>query len=290
LALVSSADGERVERGVSSPPGTRLRFGLLCDSTILETWHAQILHALLALDGVQLSLVVLNAAPDLPRKWAKPHQLRPRTFLYRAYRDFLFRPQANQPRDLAWLLTRVPALRCKATKVGQYSQYFQEHDVSTIRSYGLDFMMRFGFNIIRGDILQAARFGIWSFHHDDEQKYRGGPPCFWEIYNGDPLTGVILQRLTTKLDAGVVLRKGYFPTDFSSYQKSYDRAVLGSVGWPAAVCTDILNGSAEYVDGDPSDTRAPIYHDPHNREMIRFLCRTTSSALSGVWTRLQHLD
>lgn len=262
----------------------------MCDTTTLETWHAQIVDALLGLDGVQLSLVVLNAAPELPRNWGKLTRLRPRSFLYRAYRDFMFRPRANQPRDMAWLLTRVPVLRCKATKVSQYSQYFQEHDVSTIRSYGLDFIMRFGFNIIRGDILQAARFGIWSFHHDDEQKYRGGPPCFWEIYNGDRVTGVLLQRLTSKLDAGIVLRKGFFETDFSSYEKSYDGAVLGSVGWPAAVCTDILNGSAAYVDGNPSDSRAPIYHDPHNREMIRFMYRTTSSAIGRVWKRLEHLD
>jgi hypothetical protein len=252
----------------------------MCDSTRLEAWHAHIVRALVALESVQLSLLVLNAAPDRPNNWRKFTRLGPRTFLYRLYRDFVFHPKAIQPVDTACLLSGVPARSCKVTNVGRYSQYFHDQDVSTIRSYDLDFIVRFGFNIIRGDILKVARFGIWSFHHDDEQKYRGGPPCFWEIYNGDPVTGVILQRLTSRLDAGVVLRKGYFQTDFGSYENSFDRAVLGSVGWPAAVCTDILNDSAAYVHGEPSDTTAPIYHDPDNREMIRFLCRTRSSARS----------
>ena len=256
---------------------TRLRFGILCDGATLELWHARIVQKLLELDGVELSLVVLNAAPDRPQTtWAKLTRLRPRTFVYRVYRDFMFRPHAIGPSDMDRLLTGVPALTCRVTTAGKYSQYFLQHDVAIIRSYGLDFMMRFGFNIIRGDILHAARFGIWSFHHDDEQKYRGGPPCFWEIYAGDLQTGVLLQRLTSRLDAGIVLRKGYFDTDFRSYQESFDRAVLGSVGWPAEVCTDILNGSAAYIDGAPSSTTAPIYHDPHNREMLHFLCRTTS--------------
>jgi hypothetical protein len=246
----------------------------MCDSTRLETWHARIVEALLGLDGVELALVVLNAAPDQTKNGMNFMRLRPRTLLYRVYRTYLFRPQALQRRDTDRLLAGVPTLTCKVMKVGRHSQHFQLHDVSTIRNYDLDFILRFGFNIIRGEILQAARLGIWSFHHDDEQKYRGGPPCFWEIYNRDPVTGVILQRLTSRLDAGIVLRKDFFATDFHSYPKSFDRAVLGSVGWPAAVCTDILNGNAAYIDGHPSDTRAHIYHDPDNAEMFRFMCGT----------------
>ena len=37
------------------------------------------------------------------------------------------------------------------------------------------FMLRVGFNIIRGEILNVPKYGVWSFHHDDEVKYRGGP-------------------------------------------------------------------------------------------------------------------
>jgi len=86
-------------------------------------------------------------------------------------------------------------------------RYFNAEDVATINKKDLDFILRFGFNIIRGEILNAARYGVWSFHHDDERKYRGSPPGFWELYYRDPVTGSILQRLTDRLDGGIVLKR-----------------------------------------------------------------------------------
>ena len=257
----------------------------MCDRTIFEMWQAEIVHALLRVAGVELALVILNAEPESPSAWARVMRLRRRSLLYRAYRDFGFRPLANRPTDMGWLLTSAPVLTCKVTEVGRYSQHFNERDVSAIESFGLDFVMRFGFNIIRGDILNVARFGIWSFHHGDEQKYRGGPPCFWEIYNGDPVTGVILQRLTATLDGGIVLRKGYFETDPGSYVRTFDRAVLGSVQWPAEVCRDILSGSAAYVGGEQSDTSAPIYRHPSNRQMIGFAFGMMAHRISRLRAR-----
>jgi len=73
-------------------------------------------------------------------------------------------------------------------------------------------MIRFGFNILRGDILTVARYGIWSYHHGDNDFYRGGPAYFWEVYEGNPISGAILQVLTEELDAGKVLCKGFFAT------------------------------------------------------------------------------
>jgi hypothetical protein len=41
---------------------------------------------------------------------------------------------------------------------------------------------------------------VWSYHHGDNEFYRGGPPHFWELYEKAPLSGVILQVLTEELD------------------------------------------------------------------------------------------
>ena len=84
----------------------------------------------------------------------------------------------------------LPVLSCKATLRGKYSQYFTDGDVAAIRAHNLDFIIRFGFNIIRGEILRTAKYGVWSYHHDDLNKYRGSPACFWELYFGDPVTPV----------------------------------------------------------------------------------------------------
>jgi hypothetical protein len=129
---------------------------------------------------------------------------------------------------------------------------------------------RLAFGIVRGEILRAPRHGVWSFHHDDEMRYRGGPPAFWEIYRGDPDTGVVLQRVTERLDGGVVLRKRAFDTVLHSYTRNWDVGLFGCAAWPADVCRDLVAGKDEYLDAAPSASTAPIFPAPSNREMLRF--------------------
>ena len=95
-----------------------------------------------------------------------------------------------------------------------------DDDIDLIKSYKLDFIIRFGFGIIKGEILKIPKYGVWSFHHGDEKKIRGGPYCFWEIYNSEPTTGFLLQKLTNRLDGGVVLKKGFLKTQGYSFKKN----------------------------------------------------------------------
>ena len=89
---------------------------------------------------------------------------------------------------------------------------FPPEAVDAVKAANLDVVVRCGFNILRGDILNSARYGVWSFHHGDNDFYRGGPAFFWEVYEDNPLSGVILQVLNEQLDAGFVLCKGIFST------------------------------------------------------------------------------
>ena len=73
-------------------------------------------------------------------------------------------------------------------------------------------MIRGGTGILKGEILKICKNGIISFHHGDNEFYRGSPPGFWEIINKEIRTGFIIQRLSEELDNGEVLFKGYFAT------------------------------------------------------------------------------
>ena len=123
---------------------------------------------------------------------------------------------------------------------------------------------------MRGEILSIARYGVWSFHHADEEKYRGSPAGFWEIYHGDPVTGAILQRLTERLDGGIVLRRGYLKTVDYSYVRNIYSVYHESATWPALVCQDIRNGGTTAVNGSPSGSTAPVYYPPGNLQLLRF--------------------
>lgn len=170
-------------------------------------------------------------------------------------------------------LKQVASIRCNPIVKGKYSQYFSKEDVEIIKNYNLDFILRFGFGIVRGEILDVARYGVWSFHHDDENKYRGAPPCFWEMYYGDPVTGAILQRLTDRLDGGIVLKKGFFKTHSTTYVKNRDTIYFISSSWPAQVCIDIQNGVADYINGKPSISSAPVFVNPNNFQVLYFFVK-----------------
>ena len=254
-----------------------LRCAIMCSGTELPAWQARCVKELLAVDGVELALLIV---PDIPpaaarsplRKLKNLRRLQGRLWSYYNRRiDAL--AKARYPTDLSRILGEIPRLKCRVLKKGKFSEYFTESDVSAIRAYHLDFIVRFSFNIIRGDILNVSRYGVWSFHHGDIEKYRGGPPCFWEIYFDEPFTGVTLQRLNERLDGGIVLRIERFPTIQSSYLRNRDAAHFLGVSWPADLCRSLLAGQSGHLHDPPTVSSAPVLRLPSNRAMLIFFLR-----------------
>jgi len=102
----------------------------------------------------------------------------------------------------------------KKSKSGFVFKYSNE-DISKIKKFDLDILIRGGSGILRGDILNLCRFGILSLHHGNNDINRGGPPGFWEVYHRIPDTGFIIQKLCDELDGGEVFVKGSIPTSTS---------------------------------------------------------------------------
>lgn len=192
---------------------------------------------------------------------------------YYLYCRRFHRPLSTRPVDISALAEGTPTLTCTTRRKGRYSRYFEPGDVEAIRRHELDFILRFAFGIVRGEVLRVPKYGIWSFHHDDEKRYRGGPPCFWEIAHRDDVTGAMLQRITDRLDGGIVLRRGHFRTIKYSYAENLDNVYLESALWPAQVCAGIANGDTRALEAEPSraEELAPIHRNPGNLQTARFL-------------------
>ena len=173
------------------------------------------------------ALVVLNQAPPPQRgRFAKLWSDR-RYTLHVAYNrldDWLFRPQpdAFASKDATELLAGVPIIRVMPSQA-KHSDVIENPDLATIRSHDLDVLIRLGFRILKGGILHAARFGVWSYHHGDNPLNRRGPSAFWEVIDGRPVTGSILQILTEDLDNGYVLYRSYTATDPVSVNRTRHR-------------------------------------------------------------------
>ena len=180
-------------------------------------------------------------------------------------------------------------ITCHVTRKGRFSEYFSEEDVQRIRSYNLDFIVRFGFGIVRGEIHGAARYGIWSYHHDDERVYRGSPPCFWPIYDNRPTSGAVLQRLTDRLDGGVILRHGTFATQ-PSYSTNLKTVYGGCVDWIRSAALQVKLGDLITVSAQPSPTTARISYSPGPISMLNFLGRGVFRTVLRQFRRLLYHD
>lgn len=95
------------------------------------------------------------------------------------------------------------------------SDVFNKEDTDIVKHYNLDVILKHEFNTIGGDILNAAKYGIWSFHHGDNSIDRVGPAGFWEIASKQPVVSVTLLQLTPESDDDLVIDKAHYSKHWS---------------------------------------------------------------------------
>lgn len=280
-----------VSSNATRPP---LRVGVMLDDMSPIAFFAAILEQVARSNHSRLCAVVLNGAPS---QAAPPRGDGRLGALLRLVRDRERRKKLAWTLYLRWDEKRFPAtaslfrpvdcspLFDEAERIvtvpltSRFTHRFDEPTVRRLRELDLDVILRFGFNIIRGEILDAARYGIWSYHHGDNEYYRGGPPHFWELYEAHPCSGALLQVLREELDAGFVLDRVIAATEagisvsrnrLAPYLASLHLVIralhdLHEFGWDHLL--ERAPGSVSY------QGKRRIYRTPSNREMAAFIGR-----------------
>lgn len=258
-----------------------IRVGILCNGTTFERWQAEAIRHAMNVPGVEICvLIIKEEVPKAPIGfWEKLRDRNWSTALYRRYRQHTFRPGAMTGEDLSPILGNLPRVMVvPGTFKGR--ERFTRTDLDKIRDHRPDVLLRFGFNILEGEILDLPSYGVWSFHHGDPTKFRGGPPGLWEIIQDEPVTGAILQRLTEQLDAGRILREGWFPTIDHSLTETVDTVLMHAAIWPAQVMRAILFGDSRAADGRVCVSPGPIHRYPSNTKFIGFLAKQALNKLA----------
>ncbi len=254
-----------------------LRFGLMINSFEVEQWQFDSIRQLLDAGHIP-GLIILNASSSKQRSIRDKLKSYPwKRMLFKLWYRFCFRPKAKEKHDLRTIIAETKIISAKTTQKGT-RQYFDESDIQHIRSHQLDFILRYGFNIIGGDILKAAKWGVWSFHHDDERIIRGGPPGFYEVYHKHITNGVILQQLTDRLDGGIILQRISLPVIKHSWKAQLDQIYMKSAYLPSRAAKLIQFGQ---LCPTLSKSKAPIYKPPTNSIMLLF-------GLKMFWRRIAY--
>lgn len=268
-----------------APP---LRVGILVESFHQPAWVERALGGVVSSPHADLALVVRRADPEpgqgrekdpprLVRLWRKRRLVLP--VLYARLDQRLF-PLESDPFalvDIEPLLVGSPVIEV-APRETRFSDFFSDADADAIAAYRLDVAVRFGFRILRGRALEIARYGVWSWHHGDNFVNRGGPPGFWEVMEGAPATGSVLQILTEELDAGKVLYRSWSRTDPHSVRRNRNGYYWKSAAFLRRALERLhAQGGPVLVESAEADAWRPyshrLYRVPTNRETIRGLAR-----------------
>lgn len=160
------------------------------------------------------------------------------------------------------------------------SDFGQELPESVVNDYcpDLDFLVRFGFGIIRGSVLDAPEYGVFSYHHGDLREYRGRPAGFWEFMQDADTIGVTLQQLTDELDGGGVIQIKEFEINHgATYQDVLRTAYLGSVNMLSEAVASIHTN--EFSPAEPSNV-GELYTAPGWRTTLRYGWKNSRRRLS----------
>lgn len=248
-----------------------LRIGLLLDSTNVSSWVHESIISLQKMPEVELVVAIVNQSSGLSKNSYK-------TFLYRTLRNVdrkLMRLSGDPFSKKKLNLQQIPVIKVLPEQTA-FSDRFPSEAIDQIKPFHIDIFLRFGFRILRGEILSVARYGIISLHHGDTKNYRGGPPAFWEVVNNYPVTKVTVQQLTEELDGGKILSEATLRTDKNSFYRNQAKIyhagreallnVIHSMSKNPVAYFQQTNVSGKYCYTDP------LYKNPGNTKSFSIFC------------------
>ena len=212
-------------------------------------------------------------------------------------RVFRASPDAFATDDAGPLLQGAAMMPVRVRET-RFCDYVSDEDVAQIEDARLDVLLRFGFRILKGPILQAAKFGVWSYHHGDNQVNRGGPAGFWEVMTEQPTTGSVLQVLNEDLDNGRVIYQSHAGTDRSSVTRNRHNYFWKSAAFVTRKLRDVAESGAAALEGNACaggcrDFRfysQRLFRKPGNLETLSLVGRYVARRAKEHVRRLHEVD
>jgi hypothetical protein len=184
---------------------------LLLDSESVQRWSARALEELARETDVDVRVVVIDDSERPPMgERIKRNVLGNGIWGFYIAGRWLARrivdtavPSYREtvPMDHIACLSDAERIHCTPIRDGVWNEF---PDSITERLADVDVAIRFGFGLVKGDVLTAPKYGVLSYHHGDLREYRGPPTGFWEYVHGRETAGVTVQRLNESIDGGEI--------------------------------------------------------------------------------------
>ena len=238
-----------------------MRILLLCDS-VLSAFDLSVLDEICRHSQLQIVGAVINAKQ-------KPGAMqRVKRELRRGRGGYVIVQIASKLFRRSNEKSKAAAEYCKERGIPSTAatSLYNEQTLAWMRAQAADVMFLRGFGIIREPVLSLTPFGVLSYHHGDLRKYRGGPPAFWELYNGEKEMGITMQILDEGLDTGtIVLQRSVGIKKSDSWKALRMRAYEASVSMAAEALLKLASTGPVKA---PEGAKGRLYTLPNLRQWL----------------------
>ncbi len=101
----------------------------------------------------------------------------------------------------------IPVLRTKRLYTADKKRCSKEVS-DFVKETGAEATLLVGYGgIIKKPFITLNKGKVLSYHFGNMRKYRGTPPAFWELYNGEKEMGVTVQLVSTGIDCGIPVKE-----------------------------------------------------------------------------------
>lgn len=184
---------------------------ILIDGKNIQSWVVRDLQQMVKDMDVEISLITRNTETGISFNERIENFLQdPSWFTYKTFKFISQRltgSGASHYREPVHInnidfLSEAEIVTCTPISDGIWNE-FPSDVVDQVAE--TDLAIRFGFGLIKGDILDAPKHGVLSYHHADLREYRGGVVDVYELLDNRDQTGVTVQRLNETLDGGEII-------------------------------------------------------------------------------------
>jgi len=169
----------------------KMKAAIILDNLQLSKWELDALNS--ASDSIEIVLI-LNCQNTITKKRYL------KNFLYYVLNIFTLKNHLTKKQSFSF--SNATIINFNSIYKGVW-QSLTEEIYEDLESRDIDVVIKFGMGLL--SINEEKQLPpILSYHHGNPSKYRGRPAGFYEIFNNERTTGIIIQAICNKLDAGEI--------------------------------------------------------------------------------------
>ncbi len=259
----------------------KLKIGLLLDNKNIPFWSYTMLKEIKESDYAEIVLIVYNHSKNDVENTQKEKDSRYKNIIYTLFRKldkkmYPCNPDAFEKKDINTLLS-VDNINVNTKKDKKYD-IINENDLSQIKKYKIDILIKLGFHNLRGQILAIPKYGVWTYQYGSKKLSSKSLIGFYDVIEKRNETEVVLQILNDNPDADKVIFRSYSLPDIKSVNLNLNKMYWNALSFIPSKINELFNiGEIEFFNRIKEFNKEPHFYSdrlntiPNNWEMLIYI-------------------